>query len=415
MLFSAAVIAALVPVAAAGGSDDGTSERTRARVVGAVYTQTNNPAGNRVVKFARRANGRLVKRQSVATGGNGSTQNVGCGPNCPILDSNYAVVNYGRLVFAVNAGSDTVTSFRETRRGLRRIDTNGSGGDMPEGLAVHDGLLYVLNVNTANSNGTTGNIHGLRFTPTGQLSTLRGSTQPLANFSPPEPPASPPGGAATPRSISFKPNGRVIVVPELAANMGAGAIDTFVIRPNGRARPVTAYPSSGALPFGTAFNSNNKLVVANLEGLAPGTIGSTSTYRVTDSGNVIPIDTKPSNGELPCWVVVTRNDRFSFVVNTGDGDPATGPPATLARYRLAPTGGLTFRGLTPERPGEFARTDAALSRDSRFLYVLSPSVGPGPPSHIDVYRVTRAGGLRFIHKTPANANLGVGATGLAAR
>ena len=88
-----------------------------ARVVGAVYTETNNPAGNKVVVFNRRANGRSFKRQAVATGGNGSTQSVGCGPGCPILDSNYAVVNDGQFVFAVNAGSDTVTSFRETTAG----------------------------------------------------------------------------------------------------------------------------------------------------------------------------------------------------------------------------------------------------------------------------------------------------------
>ena len=421
MPFAAAVIAALVPVAAAGGSDDGTSERGRpgARVVGAVYTQTNNPAGNRVVVFNRRANGKLFKRQSVATGGAGSTQNVGCGANCPILDSNYAVVNDGRLVFAVNAGSDTITSFRDTGRRLIRVDTNPSGGDMPEGIAVHDGLLYVLNVNTANGNGTTGNISGMRYTRSGQLSSIPGSSQPLANFSPPEPPASPPGGAATARSISFKPNGRVIVVPELAANMGAGAIDTFVIRPNGRARPVTAYPSARPFPFGTDFNSNDTLVVANLENPDPATRtdGSVSTYRVTNTGNVIPIATKSSQGELPCWVTVTGNDRFSFVVNTGDEDPVSGPPATVAKYRLTTSGGLGFRGLTPERPNEFARTDIALSRNSRYAYVLAPSVGvPGvPASHIDVYRVTPRGHLVFIQKTRAGANLGIGATGVAAR
>ena len=87
--------------------------------VGAVYTQTNSPAGNSVVVFNRGANGTLTKREAVRTGGNGSKQSVGCGPGCPILDSQTAVVvsNDGRFVFAVNAGSDTVTSFRETQCG----------------------------------------------------------------------------------------------------------------------------------------------------------------------------------------------------------------------------------------------------------------------------------------------------------
>lgn len=409
LLFAAAAIAVLVPAVVAVTSGQGkVAKRAASPFVGAVYTETNDPAGNKVVKFARRANGRLVKRQAVATGGNGSTQSVGCGPGCPILDSNYSVVNDGLLVFAVNAGSDTITSFRETRNGLKKVDTNPSGGDMPEGIAFHDGLLYVLNVNTANSNGTTGNIYGIEYTPTGQLTGITGSSQPLASASPPE---GTPGGAATARSISFKPNGKVVVVPELATGM----INTFVIQGNGKAKPVNAYPSAAGFPFGTDFNSDDTLVVANLNNPAPGTIGSTSTYTVSNSGNVTPIATKSSNGELPCWVTVTDNDRFAFVVNTGDGNPASGPPATLARYRLTATGGLNFRGLTPERPNEFARTDIALSRNSKYAYVLSPSVGPGPPSHIDVYKVTATGGLTFIQQTPAGANLGIGATGLAAR
>src|SRR5205814_9252694 len=89
--------------------------------VGAVYTQTNNPSGNAVVAFNRYANGTLKRRQAVSTDGNGSTQAVGCGPGCPIVDSQNEVVvsQDGQLVFAVNAGSNTVSSFRETATGLK--------------------------------------------------------------------------------------------------------------------------------------------------------------------------------------------------------------------------------------------------------------------------------------------------------
>jgi len=166
LLLVAGAIAALVPAVVAVTSGQGkVAKRAGSPVVGAVYTETNDPAGNKLVAFNRKANGKLVKRAAVATGGNGSAQSVGCGPGCPILDSNYSVVNDGRLVFAVNAGSDTITSFRDGANGLKKVDTNPSGGDMPEGIAVHDGLLYVLNVNTSNSNGTTGNIYGVTYTP----------------------------------------------------------------------------------------------------------------------------------------------------------------------------------------------------------------------------------------------------------
>ena len=69
-LAGVAVLAAIgvTGVGAAGGAGEAP--------VGAVYTQTNSPAGNSVVVFDRFADGTLAKRQAVATGGLGSTQSV---------------------------------------------------------------------------------------------------------------------------------------------------------------------------------------------------------------------------------------------------------------------------------------------------------------------------------------------------
>jgi 6-phosphogluconolactonase len=378
--------------------------------VGAVYTQTNNPAGNAVVVFDRATDGTLTKREAVNTGGNGSTQSVGCGPGCPILDSQTAVVvsSNGKFVFAVNAGSDTVTSFRETNSGLEWVDQESSGGDMPESLALHGDLLYVLNVATANANGTTGNIFGLRVSSDGQLSPV-GSSQPLAHLAPPD-------RSADARAIGFSSSGKVIVVTELAGGFNEpggppGRINTFVVGSDGKAAPAVSHPSSDALPFGFAFDNKGHLVVSNISSLAPGAIGSVSTYDVSDSGDVTPIDTKSSGGTLPCWVVVTNDGRFTYVVNTGAGLPA---PVTF--FGLSSTGVLSPLGpAAPSSAGEFARTDAALSRDSKYLYVLAPSVGPGAPSHIDEYQLGADGSMTLIGSTPADANLGIGATGLAAR
>lgn len=395
-------------VLAASGAGAGTA---KVAGVGAVYTQTNDPAGNSVVVFNRSARGTLQKREAVSTGGNGSVQSVGCGPGCAILDSQNAVVvsQNGKLVFAVNAGSDSVTSFRETPSGLKRVSTLSSGGDMPESLALHGNLLYVLNVATANAGGTTGNIYGYRVSPNGRLSAL-GSSRPLAN-------AAPPDHSADPRVIGFKPNGKVIVVTDLAGGfMGPGApgrIETFVVGSDGKAGPAVSHPSSDGFPFGFAFDHRSHLVVSNVHDPAGQIPGSVSTYSVSDSGAVTPIDTKPSGGVLPCWVVITNDGRFAYVVNTGAGLPG---PVTY--FRLSPQGKLT--PLSPpaaSAPGEFLRTDAALSRDSKFLYVLSPGFGPPgtSPSHIDQYRLNANGSMTLIGATPASANLGVGATGLAAR
>jgi hypothetical protein len=401
-LAGVAVVAAIgvTGVAAAGGASEAP--------VGAVYTQTNDPAGNSVVVFDRFADGTLAKREAVGTGGAGSTQSVGCGPGCPILDSQNAVVvaKSGKLVFAVNAGSDSVSSFRETKDGLVLVDQEWSGGDLPESLALHGDLLYVLNTDTANGNGTTGNIYGLRVSADGELSPV-GSSQPLAHAAPP---------FATARGIDFDPTGRVIVVTELVGGLLAGgppgAINTFVVGADGKASPVASYPSNDLFPFGFAFDNKGHLIVSNIVDPTPGstTPGSVSSYDVSASGVVTAIDVVPSGGVLPCWVVVSNDGRVAFVVNTGAGQPA---PVTS--FGIGPSGELSPIGSAASQVGDFARTDAALSRDSRYLYVLAPSVGPGAPSHIDMYAVDSAGGMTLIGSTPADANLGVGATGLAAR
>jgi hypothetical protein len=403
-LAGVAVLAAIgvIGVAAAGGASEAP--------VGAVYTQTNDPGGNSVVVFDRYADGTLAKRQAVATGGAGSTQSVGCGPGCPILDSQNAVVvsKSGKLVFAVNAGSDTVSSFRETKAGLVQVDEEGSGGDMPESLALHGDLLYVLNTDTANDNGTTGNIYGLRISADGGLSPV-GSSQPLAHFAPP---------FATARGIDFDPTGKVIVVTELVGGLipgpgPPGAINTFVVGSDGKAGPVASYASSDTFPFGFAFDNKGHLIVSNIVNPdVPTTIGSVSSYDVSASGVVTAIDTVSSGGILPCWVVVSNDGRLAFVVNTGATFPSQAP---VTSFGISPSGELSPIGSAASQEGDFARTDAALSRDSRYLYVLAPSVGPGAPSHIDQYALDSAGGMTLIGSTPAGADLGVGATGLAAR
>ena len=405
-LAGVAVVAAIgvTGVAAAGGASDAP--------VGAVYTQTNDPGGNSVVVFDRFADGTLAKRGAVGTGGAGSTQSVGCGPGCPILDSQNAVVvsKNGRLVFAVNAGSDSVSSFRETKSGLVLVDQEGSGGDMPESLALHGDLLYVLNTDTANGNGTTGNIYGLRVAANGELSPV-GSSQPLAHFAPP---------FATARGIDFDPTGKVIVVTELVGGLipgpGApGAINTFVVGADGKAGAVASYPSNDVFPFGFAFDNKGHLIVSNIVDPTPNTttIGSVSSYDVSASGVVTAIDKVPSGGILPCWVVVTNDGRHAFVVNTGALVPSQAP---VTSFGISPSGELTAIGSAPSQAGDFARTDAALSRDSKYLYVLAPGLGPPGTNagHIDMYALDSSGGMTLIGSTPAGANLGVGATGLAA-
>ena len=74
----------------------------------AVYTLSNSTAGNEVMVYSRSHNGRLSLSGSYSTGGTGT----GAG-----LGSQGAVVNRGRFIFAVNAGSNDVSvlSINKTR------------------------------------------------------------------------------------------------------------------------------------------------------------------------------------------------------------------------------------------------------------------------------------------------------------
>jgi hypothetical protein len=184
---------ALVPATAAAGGDDGPwgqngddgqqGDQGGNRVVGAAYTESNDPIANTVIAFNRLADGRLEQRQVVLTGGQGKrAPQPGCEPpgGCPMLDSSGAVgvTENGRLVFAVNAGSNTVSSFRETPQGLQLVEqesTRGQSslGDFPISLTVHGNLLYVLN-------SSSNTIVGFRFTPAGDMTPIVGSERPVS-------------------------------------------------------------------------------------------------------------------------------------------------------------------------------------------------------------------------------------------
>jgi 6-phosphogluconolactonase len=167
--------------------------------VGAVYTLTNSAAGNAVAVFDRAADGSLTPDGTFPTGGTGTGTGLGS-QGAVILSEN------GQALFAVNAGSNSISYFTVKHDGLDWQATVPSGGTSPISLALHDRVLYVLNAGGAGSiTGCVVNGH--------DLSPLPGSTQPLAV------------GSSGPAQVSFTPNGKVLVVTERNSN----TIDTYVL------------------------------------------------------------------------------------------------------------------------------------------------------------------------------------------
>jgi 6-phosphogluconolactonase len=364
-----------------------------------VYSISNAVPNNTLIKFTQRSNGTLRKVQTIRTGGSGGlAPQPGCEPpgGCPMLDTQGEVVTRGRLVFAVNAGSDSITSFREGRNGrLRRADVIPSGGDFPNSIAIKRGVLYVLNSHSDS-------IAGFRYDRDGDMRRIVNSVRDLA--------ANQIAQGLSPRQIGFDRTGDVVIVTRLSPL--PGGIDTFLLNRRDRPGQAIANAPTTPLPFGFAVDRYNNLVMSQVS--APPELampGNTATYDInTQTGQLTPIETVTADGVAPCWVVITRDGRYAFVVNTGGG----APPATVARYSLTPAGDLTLLGVTGENNAngdQFARTDEVLSRNGRYLFVLNPGI-MGNISQIDIYR--RSGGnLTLVGNTRPNGPAGM--SGLAAR
>jgi 6-phosphogluconolactonase len=356
---------------------------------GAVYTQTQSPAGNEIVVYKRRADGSITERDRVATGGVGAAMTPPFG--FPIVDSQGSVelTKNGRLLFAVNAGDDTISSFRVRRHGgLTLVDREASGGDLPVSLDSQGRLLYVVN-------SLSGNISGFRFTRSGEMSSLAGSSEPLST--------SGPGGVAA--QIGFAPRPYRVLTVTLR---GTQVIDTFKLGKDGTPGPARANAATDMNPFGFEYRRDGTAIVSNAgEAGDPADttkfLGRASSYDLARSGALTPIDSISVDGQrATCWVVITNNQRYTFMTNTLS--------QSVSRFRIQKDGELTLLGHVATGPG-FA-SDEALSRDSRYLYVLLPSI-MGGTSHIDFYRVGHGGSLTQIGATPSNLPPGV--SGLAAR
>ena len=160
---------------------------------GAVYSMTNDAVGNEVVIYHRASNGALDMVEKVSTGGLGTGAGLGS-QGALILSSNK------KWLFAVNAGSNDISQFAVQPGGaLDLVDVESSAGSTPESIALHGRLLYVLNAGSDS-------ISGFRVSRIG-LSPLSGSTRPLS------------GNGTDPAQLEFSPAGDLLVVTEKATNL----------------------------------------------------------------------------------------------------------------------------------------------------------------------------------------------------
>lgn len=364
--------------------------RVRARTglrAGMVYAMTNAAESNEVIAFRRRTNGTLIRMKAYATGGNGtgmrevSTATPQDGIDPLASQGSLALSRDGRFLFAVNAGSGSISSFRVAPTGaLDLADVEPSGGAQPNSLNAFGSLLYVSNVGEA-SNNFASNITGLRIEIDGRLTRIPGATYSLSTAN------------AQPARVIFTPDGGHLVVSELTTNH----LTVFGVNGDGTLGSRVINNSSGAGPFGSIFLSSGLLLVAEA-----GANALSSYSVVSASGQLVPISRSVLNGQTAtCWVVAARNGLHAFTSNTGSG--------TIAIYSVSSMGVLTLTGSIPSIPNVAAGPiDSGVSMDGRNYYVLN-----GARGSITSFRIRNDGRLSRLQVIGGLPTLG--AQGLAVR
>src|SRR5581483_9067196 len=229
----AAAIGALTAPAALAAQPSHHSHGSRS----AVFVQTDDTAHNSVVAYRAAPDGRLTETGRYATGGRG-----GILPGS-VVDhtASQGAVTYDarhRLLYVVNAGSNTVTVFAVHGTELRRVQVIGSGGTFPVSVSVYGDLVYVLNA----QNG--GTIQGF-LARDGQLLRIANWRRPLGLDS------TQTAFTETPGQVTFTPDGRDLLVTTKA---NGNSIDVFAVdRFGAPAKTPVQNVRAGAVPFALAF------------------------------------------------------------------------------------------------------------------------------------------------------------------
>src|SRR3954451_11265562 len=207
---------------------------------GALFVQTDNPGGNTVVAYDRGGDGSLRAAGSYATGGLGGVL-AGSVVDHLASQGSLAVDRDRGLLYAVNAGSDTITVFSVHGDRLQRRQVLPSGGSFPVSVTVHDHLVYVLNARDG------GSIQGYaRF---GRHLVRVPAWQRALGLDP----NATPEFTHTPGQVAFTPDGSQLLVTTKA---NTNAVDVFSVSRTGApsAQPVVN-SEPGAVPFGVDFDS----------------------------------------------------------------------------------------------------------------------------------------------------------------
>ena len=303
-----AALASLAVTGAFVGAQGARAADTSGAADPAVFVQTNQPDGNQIVVYDRAADGTLTQAGTYATGGRGG---IAVGAPSDHLASQGSLVYDAdhRLLFAVNAGSDSLSVFRVDGDVLTLQQVVSSGGGFPASIAVHDNLLYVLNA------GGAGILQGFRI---GRL-----SDTPVLN----------PSATPAPFAFTFDPASQRLVSGEA----GISAVSTYAVGSDGTlSDPHSLSDAQVALCWITRVRGFYYVSNTGSNTLSGYTIDSNGQPSLlTPTGVVAGTEVGPIDS-------TSAADRFLYVEN--------GISGTVDEFRVNDDGSLTSIGTVTGLP-----------------------------------------------------------------
>jgi DNA-binding beta-propeller fold protein YncE len=356
---AAAVAAAAATVVVAALATPAFASTTKATWSGysgashAVFVQTDAASGNHVVAYHRAADGALSPAGSYPTGGLGGVLG-GSVVDHTASQGSLTYDPWHSLLYAVNAGSNTVSVFAVSGDHLALRQVLGSGGTFPVSVAVHGDLVYVVNA----LNG--GSLQGYRVLG-GFLVPLPGSGRALGLN-----PNASPQFTNTPGQVAFTPDGSKLIVTTKA---NGNDIDVFDVGFGGWLSAPVVNSEPGTVPFAISFDAYGHLVIAEA---GPNAL---ATFTISGHGTLTQLDAVGTGQTATCWVAPAGS--FLFASSAGS--------AAESGFTDAADGQLTLLGATATDAGT---VDASAAAGGQFLYVQT-----GGSGIVDEYAVGAGGAL----------------------
>jgi hypothetical protein len=339
-----------------------------------VYVESNisAPNGNSIYAFQRGNDGNLtqIPGSPFLTGGAGVQY---AGSNLGPFDSDQEVITNPEhtLLFAVNAGSDTIAVFRINGDGSLN-PVNGSpfpsGGSDPDSLALSGNYLFITNQSTDFARPSTAlpNYTTMRVEQNGYLVPVDDDANDTSR--PYHATVSVAAGSA-PSQAYFDQNSGIL----FGADFLGGLIEHFRVDGQGKLHPLPplALPASefGAsaprLPLGLWSNPRQPILYVGYV-----TANKIGVYRYNENGGLKFLHTIPNAGQGICWIRVNQSGTRMYTTDTTTNQVSVYDSTDAENPVEIQT--LTLAGVGND-------FQLSLSGDGSSLYVLSQRASTSIP------------------------------------